>query len=590
MVRLPHYMWRILPLLFLLAFYWPGLTNWFYQDDFGWLNLPRDVHSFRDLGPALFAPKAHGNMRPLGDNAFFLVFTSLFGVKALPFHIWIFAVQMASLVLLGSIVLRLTGSRAAGFWAQILWIANAGLATLMCWTCVHNQVLSGFFFLLAFYLLLRHIETGRNSYNVAQWVAFVCGIGALETNVVYPALAAMYTLLFAKSMLKKILPMFLVSALAVLIHFKFAPLPTSGPYALHLDARIITTLWTYWTWALGPPRFALAEPTPPWMVAAVIAVLTAAALTLAAVQARRRDYVGLFAIAWFVIVLGPYLPLSEHMTDYYVAVPAIGIAILGAWAITRAWRSKLVWKIAAVLCIAAYLGASLPAARAVTHWSHARGERVEDLVLGVAEIHQAQPAKIILLDGIDSDLFWSAIVDVPFRVMRIPHVYLIPGSDSHIEAPPGLVTKFILPQGLALRALQEDRAVVYRTDGTVLRNVTSRYRAAWKPEPPRFINIGDPVYAEFLGAGWTENSGGYRAMSGTATLHMGGPRAQGERLYLGIFDVRQFDISLRIDGVEVPAALIRKDYEISEFAAPLPSALVEKKWWRFPCRPLRDSR
>jgi hypothetical protein len=269
--------------------------------------------------------------------------------------------------------------------------------------------------------------------------------------------------------------------------------------------------------------------------------------------------------------------LSEHMTDYYVAVPAIGIAILGAWAIAHAWRSKLVWKIAAVLCVAAYLGASLPAAWAVTRWSHARGERVEDLVLGVAEIHQAQPAKIILLDGIDSDLFWSAIVDVPFRVMRISHVYLIPGSDSHIEAPPGLVTKFILPQGLALRALQEDRAVVYRTDGTVLRNVTSRYRAAWKPEPPRFINFGDPVYAEFLGAGWTESSGGYRAMSGSATLHMGGPRAQGERLYLGIFDVRQFDISLRIDGVAVPAALIRKDYEISEFAAPLPSALVGKE-------------
>src|SRR5260370_27426444 len=134
MIALPHYAWRVLPLLFLLAFYWPGLTNWFYQDDFGWLNLASEVHSFRDVGPALFAPKAHGNMRPLGDNAFFLIFTSLFGVNALPFHLCIFAVQMASLVLLGSIVFRLTQSRAPRFCAQILWIANAGLATLMCWT------------------------------------------------------------------------------------------------------------------------------------------------------------------------------------------------------------------------------------------------------------------------------------------------------------------------------------------------------------------------------------------------------------------------------------------------------------------------
>jgi hypothetical protein len=306
-------------------------------------------------------------------------------------------------------------------------------------------------------------------------------------------------------------------------------------------------------------------------------VLTAAALALAAVRACRRDYIGLFAIAWFVIVLSPYLPLSEHMTDYYVAVPAIGIAILGAWAIARAWRSRLVWKIAAVLCLAAYLGFSLPAAWAITRWSHARGERVEDLVLGVAEIHQAQPAKIILLDGIDTDLFWSAIVDAPFRVMRIPHVYLVPGSDSHIGAPPGLVAKFILPQGLAWRTLQDDRAVVYRTDGTVLRNVTSHYRAAWKPEQPRFINIGDPVYAEFLGAGWAESVGGYRAMCAAATLHMGGPRGPGDRLYVGIFDVRPFDLRLRIDGVDVPAALIRRDYEISEFAAPLPRSAAGKE-------------
>src|SRR5260370_7298832 len=104
MARLPHYTWRVLPLLFLLAFYWPGLTNWFYQDDFGWLNLAGDVHSFRDLGPALFAPKAHGNMRPLGDNAFFLIFTSLFGVTPPPFHLCIFPLHMSSLLLLVSIL------------------------------------------------------------------------------------------------------------------------------------------------------------------------------------------------------------------------------------------------------------------------------------------------------------------------------------------------------------------------------------------------------------------------------------------------------------------------------------------------------
>ena len=576
MVRAQHYLWRVLPLLLLLGFYWPGLTNWFYQDDFGWLNLRRDVHSFRDLGPALFAPKAHGNMRPLGDNVYFLVFSSVFGVNALPFRLWVFAVQMMSLVLLGNIVQRLVQSSAAGFWAQALWIANPALAPLMCWTSVHNQVLSGFFLLLAFYFLLRHIETSQRVYYAAQWVAFVLGIGALETNVVYPALAAVYTLLFARPFLKKILPMFLVSAMAALIHFRFAPAAQEGPYALHLDRRIVSTLWTYWTWALGPPRLAVVRPVPSWMVALAIAALSAAAVTIIAIQARRQNYLGLFAAAWFVIVASPYLLLSEHLSDYYVAIPAIGLAILGAWAIACAWRSAIIWRVAAVLCVAIYLAASLPAAWAITQWNHARGARVEDLLLGVAEIHQAQPGKIILLDGIDTDLFWSAIVDVPFRVMEIPHVYLVPGSEARIAGPASLVTKYALPQGLALRAIKEDRVVVYRVEGSLLRNVTSRYRNVWKPEQTRFINLGDSLFSNYLDAGWSEILEGYRLLSGQGAIHIGGPRGPNDRLYVGIFDVRQFHISLRVDGVYTPAELIRRDYELSEFAATLPPSLLAK--------------
>src|ERR1039457_4275661 len=285
----------VLPVLLLLVLYWPGLTTWFYQDDFGWLNLRHDVHSVRGLAAALFAPKAHGNMRPLGENAYFLVLSSLFGVEALPFRIWAFATQMASLVLLGSVVRRLTASRAAGFWAQVRWIASSGLAAAMCWTSIYNQILSGFFFLLAFWFLLRHIESGAARDAIGHWAAFVLGLGALETNVVYPAIAAVYTLLFARAYLKKVLPMFLVSAVFILVHFRFAPPPRDGVYALHFGGRIFSSLWTYWTWALGPSRLAFA-------------LLSCAVLGLLVWSVRARQWIPLFGVAWFVIVIGPYLP------------------------------------------------------------------------------------------------------------------------------------------------------------------------------------------------------------------------------------------------------------------------------------------
>jgi hypothetical protein len=563
----------VAPLLLLLGLYWPGLTNWFYQDDFGWLNLRREVHSVRDLGPALFAPKAHGNMRPLGENAYFLVFSSLFGVNALPFRMWAFATQMASLVLLGSVVSRMTSSTAAGFWAQILWIANTGLAPAMCWTSIYNQILSGFFFLLAFYFLLRQAAGGDRRYYIAQWAAFVLGLGALETNVMYPAIAAVYTLLFARAYFRKILPMFPVSALAIFAHFRFAPPAHDGVYALHFDRYILTTLGSYWMRALGPSR-----------PAAVL--LSCAVAALLVWKVRTREWIGLFGVAWFgvawfVIVMCPYLPLSAHQEDYYLAVPVIGLAILGGWAIACAWRSGVAWRLATTVCVAVYLGTSLPATWAITRWHHERGTRVEDLVLGVAEIHEQEPGKTILLAGIDTDLFWSGIADAPFRVMEIPHVYLVPGSEARIQGPPGLVARYVLPQGLALRALREGRAVVYQADGPVLRNATARYRTLagtlWKAEPPRFINLGDTVYAEYLGPGWSAAADGYRWLIGTGTLHVGGPRGPTDRLYVSVFGDGEPRLGIRVDGTDLAPQFIERSNGVSELAAGLPAALDGKQ-------------
>ena len=401
---------RALPVLLLLAIYWPAVTSWFFQDDFGWLNLHRDVHSAGDLARGVFAPKAHGNMRPLGENAYWLAFPAIFGADPLPLHIVTFLTQAASLLLIGAIVARLTKSGIAAFAAQVLWMANAGLAPALGWSSIYNQVLSGFFFLLAFYFLMRYAESGRRSDWVMQWIAFVFGLGALEINVAYPALACVYALLFARPMIRKVLPMFAVSALAVGIHFHFAPPAASGQYAPALDARVFSTLRTYWTWVLGP--------MPLWLTL----VLTAAICLLMASSIRRREYTAVLGLAWFLIPLLPYLPLPDHKMDYYLAVPSIGIAMLGAAAIAGPWR------MVAAACALVYLGASLPKSITVARWEHARGERIENLVLGVQEIRQAAPRKIILLDGIDTDFFFSGVAYLPFRALEIPHVYLAPAE------------------------------------------------------------------------------------------------------------------------------------------------------------------
>jgi hypothetical protein len=541
-------LWRVLPVLLLFVLYWPGLTAWFFQDDFGWLNLRHDVHSASDLATALFAPKAHGNMRPLGENAYWLGLSVIFGPDPLPFHIAAFLTEAASLLLLGAIVRRLTASELAAFAAQVLWLVNIGVATSLGWSAIYNQLLSAFFFLLPFYYLLRHK-------TVAHWVAFILGLGALEINVVYPALAAVYSLLFARDQLKRILPMFAVSAIVVMVHFHYAPPPSAGVYTPTLDDRVFSTIWTYWSWGLGP------------MPIALTLFLTAAIGVLVAAGHRRFALLGL---AWFAIPLVPYLPLPEHRMDYYLAVPAIGIALLGAAAIAQAR-----WRVLTTACVLIYLGASLPAASRITRWQHFRGDQVEHLVLGVDKLHQSHPGKIILLEGIDTDLFWSGIADLPFRALSIPRVYLAPGQSASVQIAPDLLSKYVLPAALARRAIDAGTAIVYRFDGRQLHRTTGAEIPS--ENEPHLVNLADSVFQEYFGEGWHEAPGGYRSMSGTASVRIGGPRRAGEHLYIGIFDTHTFRLTASANGVALPVEVAHRDNDLTEFRAALPADALSWK-------------
>ena len=168
----------------------------------------------------------------------------------------------------------------------------------------------------------------------------------------------------------------------------------------------------------------------------------------------------------------------------------------------------------------------------------------------------------------DDELFWSAMVNLPFHAMRIPEVFLAPGPEgaraSKIQAPADLLTQVRASAGARPAHLAAGQgAVVYRVDGDLLRNETNRYRAmaeaAFRDETPRFINIGDAIFGEFLGAGWDPATDGHRSMRRAASLAIGGPRGAGGSLYIGVFRTGDFGLRLSIDGAAAPLALVYRD-------------------------------
>ncbi len=449
--RTTNWLYWLVPPLFCLLVYWYALTGWFQQDDFVWVGLLQRVHSWHDLVRAVFRPTIQGTWRPWSDRVFFLLFRSLFGLHALPYHIWMFLTQFANLALIALIVRRLTGSRLAGFWAPVFWVGNSVILMTMSLPCLYKDILCSFCLLLAFHFFLLHIETGRRRYYVWQWIVFVLGFGVMETNLVYPAIATSYALLLARPYLRKTLPLFIPSLLYVALNLTLVKKQTSGPYAMHIDWSIPERLARYWVAAVEPSDPGKLTGVPDWSLRVGAVILTAVLAAFVVWQARRENWLPIFFLSWFVCGIAPVLPLREQFMPYYLTVASIGMAMLAGYALSTAFenreRQALVWRPAAAALALLFLVPSVTEAAKGSKWWHDRSRRVQNMVAGITRAHELHPGKTILLLGVDDTLFWGGIKDGCFRVAGIPGVYLAPGSAAQIVDYPSPIkpADFVLP-------------------------------------------------------------------------------------------------------------------------------------------------
>jgi hypothetical protein len=582
-----------LPPLACLALYAPGLRAWFQQDDFAWLALGNTVWDWRTLLDALFAPMAQGTIRPLSERVFFMVLHAAFGLWAVPFRAVVFLTQFANLVLLAMLAGRVSRSRLTGFLAAMFWGLNGGLAMVMSWTSAYNQVLCGFFMLLALNCFARYADTGRRRYLAAQWAAFLLGFGAIEINAVYPALAAAYALCCARPYLRKIWPMFAVSALYAALHFWVAPVRAAGPaYVMHWDLSIFSTLWTYWTWALGPARLpALVENLPNWVGTAGTALFTAALAGFAAWKSARKQWAALLPLAWFVIVLAPVLPLRDHIMIYYLTLPAAGVAWLAASAVAAAFRGRWYSRALAAALAGMYVTAGIVGGRLVMQNVVARSRAVRTLVCGAARVRELHPGKAIIFTGLKSDVFWAGVFPQPspFRLAGVSDVYMAPEAEAEIKPRPdlGRVSDYVVPPGILMKMLAENRAVVYTEDAGRLRALTMLYaleaRHRWKREEPRRVDVAQPSFAGQLGPTWHRIEFNHRWIPRQASVRLGGPRSPLERIYInGYYPAVQASkgplrVTVEANGISLGTWTLVEGNTPFELAARLPPQLVGKE-------------
>lgn len=594
------------PIALLFWLYRDAFQVWFVADDFAWLTLLRGTHTFREWLSILFSPVAQGTIRPWSEIGFFVLCAKLFGIDSLPLRICVFATMAANVALVGWLARRITGSAVAGFLAPVLWIANAALTTPISWNSAYNEVLCAFFVLSAFALFLRWEETGKPKFWWFQLVVFVLGFGALELNVVYPALAAAYALFAAaperrKRLLLGLTPLFCLSCVYFVLHRLAVPLPTTGVYALHFDRRIFATLATYWHWAFVPKawvdtRHLATRETVVWCASSL-----ALGFYLVREVSRGRCRV-LFFASWFPIALAPVLPLPDHMDDYYLTLPLIGLSMLAAWAVTRAWSPAvrlLEWpsRVGAIVLLAGYLIAMTASSRLSVAWWVDQSRQARGLVLGVVAAHRTHPDKSIVLNGISNNMFDEVVAQSAFYAFGVDDVFLTPDSAARIHPAdsPETLDKIALDRAIMMHAITHDEVVVYSSLGDRLRNITREWELNalnhWDPgDPedrqedaaPRRVEAGNRLWAYLLGPEWYGLEPGMRWMPKRATLRLGGPKTAKERLVLEGHCLRQqlragpLHLSVTVDGLPLKNAEIDNPETDFERLFDLPAVLIGK--------------
>ncbi|HTS48840.1 MAG TPA: hypothetical protein VMH05_12905, partial [Bryobacteraceae bacterium] len=457
------------------------------------------------------------------------------------------------------------------------------------WTSAYNEVQCAGFMLASFYLFLRYAETGRSSFYWAQWATFLLGFGANEINVVYPALAALYAILFARRYWLSTLPMFGVSAVYALLH----RLASEGAAGFYYDmdfhpSWLAGALWQYWRILLAVPEYVNFQHWHRWSGDVAVLLLTAALLAFVAWQARRRQFLPLFLLGWFLIALAPLLPLHNHVTDYYVFIPALGLAILAAQAMELAFARGWTRVLAVGLALLYLIPSTLVARRNVAGIFH-RGEVARVLVQSVAYAKHIHPGKTILLNNVNDELFWTAVYGAPFHIFGWTDVFMTPDCVPLIKADPhlGTIDPFVLPASAVASALQDGTALVYTVENRKLRNITRTYTELIEsepaPPPAPSIDVGASFFASQVGQGWYGLEGGFRWSGQSAVVYLGGPSAPGKKLLVHGFAPEQqikagpLHFALTIDGQKQPVKIIDRTNAEFRFQYDLPTDLVGRQ-------------
>jgi hypothetical protein len=381
--------------------------------------------------------------------------------------------------------------------------------------------------------------------------------------------------------------MFLVSIAYAIWHRVIGQSLSGGVYSMDYHPQNLLWVLGQYLWlavSASPTARLLELPQEPFN-ACSIAVLIAIATCIGYLLWKRR-WLAVFFAGWYLITVGPYLPLTNHISDYYLTVPAIGLAMLGGWGVALLQQARLGVRLLAVMAVLAFVGPCLWQARTLSHWYSSKSRRVRDMVRGAAAAHARYPNRAIILHGVDDDLFWYGLYDKPeFALGWTRPMYMTAETQPMISLVRDEdISDRFLPLSVTLDAIRKQQAVVYEVSSGRLRNITAPYaslrsRSDDAAVPPHFVDAANPLFAPFLEDGWYEISEGFRWTSQRAVVRIGAAKPGARIRVRGrVTEAHTADQALRlsvsVNGTEIGTQSIPQHAIEFDLSFVLPSNLA----------------
>ena len=340
------------------------VTHYFFaQDDFTSLWIGRE------------APKTF--WRVLSSFVYFRAARSLFDLNPVAFHVTSLLFHIANAVLVFLVTRALSVGRATSLVAAILFVVHPALYFPVYAVSSIGEILSCFFILLASLFLLRARRPEGLAASLVVCILFAASLLSKETTILFPVLAVLIFVV-KRTQVKRAVPV-VAALVAVAVIYgalfysadvfgiretlshalgtKEAP-SQGGAYATSLGPELVTSLQTYFKWGFnifepwrGVQFNVLDKRALAWLVVGV-------ALFLLLVAHRGSARVkSAYCVSWFLLMLLPVIPLTNHPYHYYLYVPLAGFCPALGVVLAR-WFKRSQGEALASACIIVFLVAN----------------------------------------------------------------------------------------------------------------------------------------------------------------------------------------------------------------------------------------